>query len=34
MRQFRIRGLAQVSSEFTLATLACNMTRLYTMLAG
>jgi hypothetical protein len=34
MRQFRSRGLAQVSSEFTLATLACNITRLYTMLAG
>jgi hypothetical protein len=28
MRQFRTRGLEKVSGEFTLATLACNITRL------
>jgi transposase len=29
MRQFRTRGLARVAAEFTLATLAYNLTRLY-----
>ena len=29
MRQFRMRGLAKVAIEFTLATLAYNLTRLY-----
>jgi transposase len=31
MRQFRTRGLAKVGCEFTLACLAYNLTRLYTM---
>jgi transposase len=31
MRQFRTRGLEKVSSEFTLATLAFNITRLYAL---
>jgi transposase len=31
MRQFRTRGLNQVGNEFTLATLAYNITRLHTM---
>jgi transposase len=32
MRQFRTRGLAKVGCEFTLACLAYNLTRLYTMI--
>lgn len=31
MRQFRTRGLARVAAEFTLATLAYNLTRLYAL---
>ena len=34
MRQFRTRGLARVSNEFTLATMAYNLTRRHTMQAG
>jgi hypothetical protein len=34
MRQFRTRGLNQVETEFTLATLAYNITRLHIMLAA
>ena len=34
MRQFRTRGLDKVSSEFTLAALAFNLTRLHTMRAA
>jgi transposase len=34
MRQFRTRGLNQVGNEFTLATLAYNITRLHTMRAA
>jgi transposase len=34
MRQFRTRGLNQVANEFTLATLAYNLTRLYAMRAA
>jgi len=33
MRQFRTLGLDRVSSEFTLATLAFNITRLHSLLA-
>jgi hypothetical protein len=33
MRQFRTRGLDRVSSEFTLATLAFNITRLHVLLS-
>jgi len=33
MRQFRTRGLDRVSSEFTLAALAFNITRLHTLMA-
>jgi hypothetical protein len=32
MRQFRTRSLAKVAAEFSLATLAYNLTRLYTMI--
>jgi transposase len=32
MRQFRTRSLAKVAAEFSLATLAYNLTRLYTMM--
>lgn len=31
MRQFRTRGLSKVATEFTLATIAYNLTRLYTV---
>jgi hypothetical protein len=31
MRQFRTRGLQNVNNEFTLATLAYNITRLHVM---
>jgi transposase len=34
MRQFRTRGLQNVNNEFTLATLAYNITRLHTMRAA
>jgi transposase len=34
MRQFRTRGLDRVGNEFTLATMAFNITRLYTMSAA
>ena len=34
MRQFRTRGLDRVSSEFTLAAMAFNITRLHTLLAA
>jgi transposase len=34
IRQFRTRGLENVNNEFTLATLAFNITRLYTMQAA
>jgi hypothetical protein len=34
MRQFRIRGLENVNNEFTLATLAFNITRLHAMRAA
>ena len=34
MRQFRTRGLQNVNNEFTLATLAFNITRLHTMRAA
>ena len=34
MRQFRTRGLNQVGNEFTLATLAFNITRLHAMRAA
>jgi transposase len=34
MRQFRTRGIQRVSSEFTLAALAFNITRLHTLLAS
>lgn len=34
MRQFRTRGLKRVSSEFTLAALAFNITRLRTLLSA
>ena len=34
MRQFRTRGLAQVAAEFTLATLAYNLTRMYARRQG
>jgi transposase len=34
MRQFRTRGLNQVGNEFTLATLAFNITRLHVILAA
>ena len=34
IRQFRTRGLNQVANEFTLATLAFNLTRLHTMHAA
>jgi hypothetical protein len=34
IRQFRTRGLNQVSNEFTLATLAYNITRLHLMRAA
>jgi transposase len=34
IRQFRTRGLHQVANEFTLATLAFNITRLHTMRAA
>ena len=34
MRQFRTRGLNNVANEFTLATLAFNITRLHTRLAA
>lgn len=29
MKRFRLRGLAKVSIEFTLATIAYNLTRLF-----
>jgi hypothetical protein len=31
MRQFRTRGLERAESEFTLATIAWNVTRLHTL---
>jgi hypothetical protein len=34
MRQFRTRGLQNVNNEFTLATLAYNITRLHVMRAA
>ena len=34
MRQFRTRGLKNVGNEFTLTTLAFNITRLHVMLAA
>ena len=34
MRQFRTRGLKNVNNEFTLATLAFNITRLKTLMAA
>ena len=34
MRQFRTRGLEKVNGEFTLATLAYNITRLQALMAA
>ena len=34
IRQFRTRGLNQVANEFTLATLAYNITRLHALRAA
>jgi hypothetical protein len=34
MRQFRTRGFENVNNEFTLATLAYNITRLHVMRAA
>jgi hypothetical protein len=34
MRQFRTRGLQNVNNEFTLATIAFNITRLHAMRAA